>query len=158
MSEKCLPAAEHPCDLCPWRKANQGKRTPWGFYAKKNLRRLWNQIRSGLGVQTCHPTDPSHPDHIAAGAKPGATLRECSGSVILVIRELLAIKGDAEIIGPEEIDAYWERRCRGLTRTGILEWLVQRASMAGVPYIGGRQIPKVDIDDAAVDLPEFLKK
>ena len=77
-----------PCEQCPWRTANHGKRHPGGFYRKDNLRRLWNQIRKG-GIQSCHPTDPTHEDHRQyAGAKPGAKPLECIGSVILVLREM----------------------------------------------------------------------
>ena len=41
-----------PCSDCPWRIANHGRRHPGGFFRKDNLRRLWNQIRKGGGMQT----------------------------------------------------------------------------------------------------------
>ena len=76
------------CEQCPWRRSNHGKRSPGGFYSQKNLRRLWSEIRSGGGFQTCHLTDPSHPDHVAAGAPQEAKPRECLGSLVLVAREI----------------------------------------------------------------------
>ena len=88
-----------PCDDCPWRKSNHGKRHPGGFFRKNNLQRLWNQIRKGGGMQTCHPTDPSHPDHCTCGgAKKGSTEQECAGSVVLITRELR----HADRLGREE--------------------------------------------------------
>ena len=72
------------CDQCPWRRSNHGKPTRGGFFRKDNLRRLWGQLRGASpdsmgGRQSCHLTDPSHPDHIEAGAKPDAKPRECPG-------------------------------------------------------------------------------
>ena len=61
-----------PCTGCPWRTANHGTPHPGGFYRRTNLRRLWARIRQGGGIQSCHPTDPGHPDHMKfAGAKEG---------------------------------------------------------------------------------------
>lgn len=134
-----------PCANCPWRAENHGKRTPWGFYTAANLRRLWNQIRSGGGAQSCHPTDPSHPDHVAAGAKHGATPQECPGSVILVYREFEKMQaiGDGTIT-PEAVTRYLRMHRDGLTRTGILYWLVSRYQLGGVLFIGGPKLPEVD--------------
>ena len=47
-----------PCSDCPWRIANHGRRHPGGFFRKDNLRRLWNQIRKGGGMQTCRVRRP----------------------------------------------------------------------------------------------------
>lgn len=152
----------HPCEHCPWRKSNQGKRTPWGFYKLANLRRLWNQIRGGGAAQSCHPTDPSHPDHVAAGAKPGATPRECPGSVILVLREFAALQKIAAERGSDTIDAqdtktYLKRRKKGLKRSGLVYWLVSRYQLGGVPVVGGPKLPDVDMDDQAVGFPAAME-
>lgn len=147
-----------PCDACPWRLKNQGKRTPWGFYTKANLTRLWNELRSGGTPQSCHPTDPSHPDHCAAGAKPGATPKECAGSVILVMREMKRMATPEGNINETEIARYRKERRRGLKYPrGIRYWLLERYSFAGVPLVGGAKLPIVDADDAEVGLPPHLK-
>ena len=117
-----------PCDACPWRVANHGKRHKHGFYTKRNLQRLWNQIRRGGGVQSCHPTDPGHPDH---GAKPDSKAQECGGSVILVTRELrrlAMLSGDPNHIDGKYIPAYLalSRVNKGLTTTGLMYYLLSR--------------------------------
>jgi len=142
-----------PCDQCPWRLANQGKRHPFGFYAKANLRRLWNQVRSGGRPQSCHLTDPTHPEHVAVGAKPGATPRECPGSIVLIKREIRAMADEAGVIGPESTERYLATRKRGIPRRGILYWVVQRIQFAGVPVVGGDPLPEVDVDDPEIGLP-----
>ena len=91
------------CPRCPWRIANHGKRTPGGFYTKKNLQRLWSQVRRGLKPQSCHMTDPSHPDHVAAGAPLSAQVHECPGSVALV----------------------WTLRISSGMTEGICKWMMQ---------------------------------
>jgi len=136
-----------PCEHCPWRISNHGKRTPWGFYRADNLRRLWNQIRRGGRAQSCHPTDPNHPDHVKAGAKPGNQPQECAGSVILVLQEFTKLKECAAdgVIDGAAIETYLKKyKHDGLTRQGLLYWLVQRHQLAGVPYVGGEKLPAVD--------------
>lgn len=154
-----MSAIERPCAHCPWRTTNQGKRTPWGFYTAANLRRLWNQIRSGGRAQSCHPTDPSHPDHRAAGAKPGSKPRECPGSVIIVMREIRAMANAERVVTPESMTAYSKRRKGGLKRPhGITYWLIERMQMGGVPFFGGEKLPNIDINDPEVSLPPALRK
>lgn len=145
-----------PCEHCPWRLSNQGKKTPWGFYTKTNLRRLWNQIRSGGAEQSCHPTDPGHPDHIAAGAKPGATPRECPGSVILVMREIYSMRDETGTVTPETTKRYLQTRKKGLKKTGLLYYIVQRIQLGGVAFLGGPKMPEVDVDDQEIGLPKEL--
>ena len=148
-----------PCAACPWRTENHLKRHRFGFYTKKNLTRLWNQIRGGGAPQSCHPTDTSHPDHVACGAK-GDKPKECAGSVILVLREMKRMADFAEdkkSIGPEEIDQYKAVRKKGLNRGGMAYWLVSRLGLGGVPFVGGAPLPQVDIDDDRISLPVFLK-
>ena len=142
-----------PCDQCPWRLTNQGKRHRFGFYTKANLRRLWNQVRGGGRPQSCHLTDPSHPEHAAVGAKPDSTPRECPGSVILIKREIRAMADETGTVSPTSIDRYLATRRRGITKRGILYWVVQRIQLAGVPMVGGNPLPEVDVDDPEIRLP-----
>lgn len=147
------------CLQCPWRRSNQEKPHPLGFYTRSNLRRLWNQIRRGGKAQSCHMTDPSHPDHIEAGCKPDAVARECPGSVLLVLREIEKMvedKGGEKEVSSEGVKAYLERhRRKGLTKSGVLYWVVQRLQFGGVPLLGGPELPEVEEDDG-VGLPEWL--
>lgn len=145
-----------PCAQCPWRLTNQGKPHPHGFYTKANLRRLWNQIRGGGRAQSCHLTDPSHPDHVAAGAKEGAQAQECPGSVILVRREVAQMADGGGVVRAEGVKRYLAVRRNGLTKPGVLYWCVQRIALAGT-FVGGEPIPEVDDHDAAIGLPEALR-
>lgn len=148
-----------PCAACPWRTENHGKRHRFGFYTKQNLIRLWNGIRRG-GDMSCHPTDPSHPEHVACGAKPGSKPKECAGSVILALREMRKIADlspDKKAIDVEQVDQYLATRKKGLTKTGIVHWVIQRLGFGGVPYVGGSPMPVVNEDDARVSLPVFLE-
>ena len=146
-----------PCSACPWRITNHGKKNEWGFYTKANVRRLWNQIRGAdrsgeCHPQSCHPTDPGHPDHIAAGAKPGSVPKECPGSVILVYRELEKLKAiaDGKTIQPEHVDVYLKRHKDGLTKRGLLYWMMERMVYGGVPFIGGPKLPAVDVNEEGI--------
>lgn len=111
-----------PCTEWPWRRANHGRRHPGGCYTRRNLKRLWNQIRRGGGQQTCHPTDPRDPEH---GAKPGAGPQECIGNAILVMREIAhadGLAGPPGELGPANAEAYARTAAErgGMTRTGLL--------------------------------------
>ncbi len=151
-----------PCEHCPWKTCNPGKRTPWGFYTKRNLTRLWNQIRKASGRevgQSCHPTDPKHEDHIAAGAKEGSVPQECAGSIILVFREINKLGNSAagDVIGKEHLAAYAANEKKfGLTKRGILHWVIGRWQLGGTPFGSGPKLPDVDIDDPTVSKPEYL--
>ena len=138
-----------PCPACPWRRSNWGKRTPGGFYTNANLRRLWNRIRRGFGQQTCHLTDPAHPDHVAAGTPETAIAHECPGSVIIAAREVEKVNGFVE---NEETDKeYRKADRRGLTREGLFYWMMrfkygqdgEAAILAGLPPA----LPGVSRDD-----------
>ena len=144
-----------PCAACPWRIANHGKRTPGGFYTKRNLRRLWNQIRGGGGLQSCHPTDPGHPDH---GAKPDSKPRECAGSVILVTRELRRVArlsahgSQAGVIDGAGIEAYLKLEgARGLKRHGFIYYLLARPTVRSFGH--GDPLPLVP--EEMLDSDEF---
>ncbi len=148
------------CDQCPWRTSNHLTKHQFGFYTKKNLTRLWNQIRNGGGVQSCHLTDPSHEDHVACGARPGMKTHECAGSVILVKREMgkiAAYAPDGRTLDVEQVEQYKKARKKGLTRTGLAYWLVSRLGLGGVPFVGGPVLPDVDVEDKRVSLPVFLE-
>lgn len=145
-----------PCDQCPWRRSNHGRRSPGGFYTKKNLRRLWNELRRGGHPQSCHLTDPNHPDHVAAGAPKNAKPQECPGSVVLIVRELLRLAKGGTLVGKQHIDNYLLDRPQGLTRTGLAYWLIQRASPLAGTLLGGRPLPEIEAEDAAVGLPAHL--
>jgi len=152
------------CEQCPWRRSNQGKPSPGGFFRKSNLRRLWNQIRgaspdSAGGRQSCHLTDPSHPDHIAAGAKPGAKPRECPGSLIVVIRELRKLSNEQSVVTPESMTAYLGRRKLGLTKRGMRYWVVERIGMPLPPPFGDGPLPgDLAIDDPEIGLPLAMEE
>lgn len=155
-----------PCAQCPWRISNHGKPHPGGFYTRRNIKRLWNQIRSGGRPQGCHLTDPSHPDHIAAGCAPNAKAQECPGSVILIKRELLTLtnsvglvkQDDAHVVDDAKLVAYLrDTSKRRLTRHGMIYWLVKRASaFAGTPF-GDRPLPDCDENDPEIGLPEYIQ-
>lgn len=138
------------CPQCPWLISNHGRRSKGGFYRKDNLRRLWNQVRRGGRQQSCHLTDPSHPDHVAAGADPGAQPRECTGSLVLVTREIEKMRhmamaandGDEEII-PDIVESYLRENPKGLSKLGVQYWLIHRILLSGVPMIGGPPIPAI---------------
>ncbi len=149
------PQLTKACAQCPWRLENQGKRHFGSFYSKVNLKRLWNQIRRGGGVQSCHLTDPQHPDHILAGAKPGAEPKECPGSVIVVSRELRRIADKDGVLDNPGLKKYLkERKKFGLTRTGLQYWIMSRIQLGGVPFVGGPKIPDVK-DDPEIGLPKW---
>lgn len=146
------------CGQCPWRRENQRKKHKFGFYSMVNLKRLWGQIRKGGGVQSCHLTDPSHPDHVAVGAKEGASARECPGSVIVVLREVGKMADVHGVVTGEALPAYFKRRKKhGLTKTGVLYWLVTRMQLGGVPFVGGPKMIEVE-DDLDVGLPEAFEE
>lgn len=152
-----VPQLKKACEQCPWRLSNQGKRHFGSFYSKKNLTRLWGQIRRGGGVQSCHMTDPSHPDHIRAGTKATAQPRECPGSVITVKRELNQMANAEGVVDNDGVLAYLKRRKKGLTKHGVIYWIVSRIQMGGVPFVGGPKMPDVK-DDPEVGLPPDMSE
>lgn len=147
------------CAQCPWRLANQCKKPdPLKFYTKSNLNRLWGLIRRGGNGQSCHLTDPSHPDHVKAGAPENATAQECPGSIIVVMREVERLADGATQIEPEHLDRYLaDRKRHGLSKQGLAYWLVSRLQMGGT-ILGGPKLPFVDVKDAEVGLPEHLRE
>lgn len=146
-----MNTCRQPCAACPWRVANHGKRHKHSFYTKRNLRRLWNQVRKGGGIQSCHPTDPGHPDH---GAKEDSTALECAGSVILVTRELRNLQR-LESHGKEAFPMYKALYGRGLTMEGVFYHAVARN--VPKPIGPGEPLPLVKVsmlDDPTYGRPQ----
>lgn len=149
-----------PCAQCPWRLENQGKDHPYDFYTEENLKRLWDQVRNGGKMQSCHLTDPSHPDHLAVGTKPDAKIQECPGSVILIMREFAKMADAEGTIDDDTVLRYIKERSEtqgGLTKDGIFYWVVQRLTWGGKPFLGGPVLPEVDDEDPEIGLPEALR-
>lgn len=140
-----------PCAQCPWRKSNQGKPHPDGWYSKANLLRLWNGLRSGDAPgMTCHPTDPTNPLPEGWKEVPKETeRRECAGSLILIIRELKVLEKEQENyrkISPGR---------RGLTPEGIAHWVLGRIKFAGTIMGTGTAIPNIaDDQDVCRPMPK----
>ena len=149
-----MPYVREPCVQCPWAVSNHGRRHPHGFFTKKNLRRLWNQIRGGGGVQTCHMTDDGHPDHCAP---PGATKHECMGSLILIWRELRKAEqaaGPEGELTPEGIDTYLGDPANrtGLKKMGLAYYCISRNMGYGTPLLP--RIDKILLDDERYGRPQ----
>jgi hypothetical protein len=151
--------ATKPCKACPWRVANQGKRTPDGWYAKSNLRRLWAKLRRG-DAMTCHPTDADNPlseAQIAAGFKPAkeGMTRECAGAILLQQREVMVFQDycmreeEGELEKGSALRAYRRDRPGGLTREGLGE-MVSRVLFGGIPVIGGRKAAVQPVADPEI--------
>ena len=143
-----------PCEQCPWRVANHGRRHR-GFYTKANLRRLWFGIRSSNVLNSCHPTDTSHPAH---GAKPGSRAQECTGGMILVWRELRRVRRcgpEPGSLTPAGFDAYMKQVRRGLTRLGFLGWAIRSTCDLRAMRGPGPLPPASEelLDDPAYGLP-----
>ena len=157
--EQAIKTTGRPCEQCPWRVANHGKRHPGGFYRKDNLRRLWNQIRKGGRLQGCHPTDPSHADHREyAGAKPGTKPVECIGSVILIMREMRyadTLDGNTSTreLSPTDFDRYMAETAKrkGLTRNGLL----YHGFIRGLPRPLGEGSPLPAVAEELLDSPAY---
>lgn len=138
--------AADPCGTCPWRNENHGKRHPDGWYTRRNQDRLWGGLRRG-DAMSCHPTDPGNevsPAAQAAGYKPapeGAKVIECRGGMILQQREMHLLQEDHD----NDLSAYRRARPFGLTRDGVRE-LVLRLLLGGVPFVGGRKMPLLNLD------------
>ena len=146
---KVAPACPKPCAACPWRRSNQGKRHPGGWYTKANLRRLWNKLRGGERM-TCHPTDPDNP--VPTGREPvpeDAVTHECCGALILQQREFMALQSRLAAPGADAKSAmkqYRKDQPRGLTREGVMV-LLNRALFGSVE---GSTMTRPDLSDPDV--------
>ena len=129
-----------PCSNCPWRKSNQGKPHPHGWYSVKNLRRLWSGLRTSRAPgMTCHPTDPNNDVPEGCRAAPeGSEAKECAGALLLVQRELGMLEKD--------LKGYLKTRGRrGLTKEGVAWWGISRGALAGT-MMGGDKMPRIEDD------------
>lgn len=145
------------CSGCPWAIKNHLKEPdPFNSYTEPNVRRLWNEVRSGGFPQSCHMTDPTNPIHLAMGCPSDASMRECAGSLILVARELVLASRDDKLIDIRSARRYIRERPNGLTLDGLWYFAAQRGSFADIPLIGGPPLPEVDIYDERVALPAYL--
>lgn len=135
----CAPRA---CAHCPWRVSNQGKRHPGHWYTLANLRRLWTGLRTGEAPgMTCHPTDPNNPVPEGCPSVPeGAETRECTGALLLVTREL-------KLLEKLDVKPYLKQRGRiGLSRDGLVHWVMGRCKLGGTIMGTGAKIPLIDED------------
>lgn len=133
------PCATTACSACPWRKSNQGKPHPHGWYTQSNLDRLWRGLRTGEAPgMSCHPTDPRNevPDGHRA-APDGSIMHECAGSLLLVQRELT----EAQRVGVES----YPKRAPFLSKSGLRWWAISRCVLAGTP-VGGPPMPVIEED------------
>jgi hypothetical protein len=64
--------------------------------------------------------------------------------------------GPGTVVEPEAAEAYLKTRKKGLTRTGLLYWIVNRIQLAGLPFVGGPPLPAVDEKEPGLGLPAGL--
>lgn len=77
--------------------------------------------------------------------------------MIVVLREVRRMADPSGCVLPEGIVRYkQERKRHGLTKRGLVYWLVHRIHMGGVPMVGGPKLPEVNLDDPEVGLPPEL--
>lgn len=114
------------CNTCPWVKANQGKRHAASWYSMKNLRRLWNGLRTGKAPgMICHSTDPMNQTYGGDAPVVSGHESECGGAVVLIIRNMNALNEKQ----PQPIQP-------GLSKGAIAQWAER--------YFFGDGIPKVE--------------
>jgi hypothetical protein len=126
------------CDTCPFLKVNHGKPHPAKWYSIKNLRRLWNGLRTGKAPgMVCHSSDPNNKDYGGdKNVKPGHE-QECAGALILMIRH-------ANEYGRLSKLAYKVKYPLGLTLRALATFV--EAQLFG-------QLPSVEDRSAEVGLP-----
>lgn len=83
-------------------------------------------------MQTCHLTDPSHPDHVDAGAAVSATPHECAGSLALVVREIEKFENIIQEGYEDPYKEYKKRNSRGLSREGFYYWMMRAADTSNI--------------------------
>lgn len=90
---------------------------------------------------SCHPTDPEN--EVPAGMKPtpkDATTHECAGALVLQQREIEKVQGFTTL------KDYLKAIRLGLTMRGLAA-LANRALFGGVPFLGGIEMTKTDLDE-----------
>ena len=107
------------CATCPFRLANQGKPHPANWYSLKNLRRIWNGIRTGAAPGfTCHASDPESKNYGSTVQVPDTCQpRECGGLLIVVQRH---VRDAGESTTLKE---YRGHHRYPMTRAGIAHWV-----------------------------------
>jgi hypothetical protein len=139
---KLQPACPLPCSSCPWRRENQGKPHPHGWFSKANLRRLWSGLKDGESM-SCHQTDPTN--EVPEGETPvpdGREPHECTGALILQQREVMKLQSAGAMViykgsvGPAAI-----------TR-GAFFVMANRLIFEGM--IDGKKLSRPDLNCAAV--------
>lgn len=80
------------CETCPWLIKNHGKPHPHHWYAKWNIRRLWNGIRNGkaAGV-TCHASDPKAPAYGGHNIRASSQPHPCAGAILYLSKHVDAM-------------------------------------------------------------------
>ncbi len=139
------PASPLPCESCPWRTANQGKRHAGHWYTTANLKRLWAGLRRGVSM-SCHPTDPRNPLPPDCAPLPeGVKTHECTGALILQQREFMVYQDGFR----RDVAAYRTARPLGMTLAG-LRAIVERQVLGGVPLIGCVKMSHPDLGQEGV--------
>ena len=139
------PANPLPCSACPWRRENQGKRHPGGWYSLKNLKRLWSGLRRGVAM-SCHPTDPRNP--VPEGMPTpnvGDATHECTGALILQQRELMLAQENFH----SDTREYRKARPFGMPRAGFAQ-LVARALFGGTIALPGQAMARPNLNERSV--------
>lgn len=93
-----------PCQSCPFRINNWGKRVPKGVYREANLRRLWTGLSAGERLACA--------ERVAPAAPP----RDCSGALLLVTRHLHALRN-------QTFESYQRVSPTPLTQQGVSRWV-----------------------------------
>jgi hypothetical protein len=138
------PAPPKPCSDCPWWRGKAG-RHPLGLDYEERRTALWDHLREGRGVMTCHKTDPRLTERYpAAGVRADRVPHECAGSLVLVQRELALFRAEHD----SDPASYCEARPHGLTRRGIAVWLALHgdAGLAQLPPADGVKRPPLDLE------------
>jgi hypothetical protein len=138
----------HPCDSCPWRVRNQGKKHPEDWYTKANLRFLWSKLRMG-DKMSCHKTDSR-----MEGVPETAHIKECSGGAILQQREFMRLqRGIVEGNRRETLKQYRLKHPRGISKQCV-EVLLERAVMGPIANLG--RLPEVNLNEPEIGHIELV--
>lgn len=155
-------ANPNPCDACPWRLANQGRKdVPQPhFYAAGNLARLWRGVRSGARM-SCHPTDSRMAEW--EGYEDCAdrdTTFECAGALLLQQREFTKFQALCEAQPDAKpgvlFKLYRSESPGGMTLEG-LRHLVSRAMFGGTLF-DPVKMTALELDNPEIGYPKIKGK
>lgn len=112
------------CESCPWLTKNHGKPHPAGWYKPANLKRLWNDLRTGRAPgMVCHSSDPKSIDYGSTSkVKDTCKPRECAGALLMVAKHLNEVSAASEA-GDKKLATYKAKHRFPLTRDGIRNWI-----------------------------------